>query len=402
VKKRSLLKWACLLAIGCGAPMPQPAPPEPPLVTVEPVIEREMDSFNEFTGYLKAVETQEIRTQVTGYLKSIAFKDGALVKEGDVLFQIDPEPYEAALLNARALSEKSKADIVSAQAVYDRANLDYDRALRLRDVTSLGVEEMDARRAAKDSASASLSASKSVLLASDANLKKAQFDLNNCTVKSEVKGIGQISRTLLTKGNLVTAGQTLLCKITSIDPIYAYWDLDETTSLAFRRQIDTQKKAIDPKNYGLKCWIGLKDQNDYPFEGKVDYVSPEISRNTGSREVRAVFDNKDLQLTPGASIRVKVLNGEAKKVIAVPEVAIISQQRQKLVFVVAKDDKTGKETATSRPVILGPVREVGRIRLQIIESGLKPGEKVIVNGLLRVRDRQEVNPKEEAPVALAK
>ena len=375
--------------IGCGAPEQKPQPPEPALVTVENAAETELDSFLEFTGYLKAVETQEIRAQVTGYIKKISFADGDTVKEGDELFVIDPEPYEAALQNAEAGLAKAKADIANSEAVLARSIAEYDRGLKLQQSKNLSAEDSDARKAAKDGAAADLLSKKALLLAAEASLRTAQFDRSNCTIRSKVKGAGRISRTLLTKGNLVTSGQTLLCKITSINPIYAFWDVDEMTSLKYRGLAST------------KCWIALKNETGFPHLGKVDYNAPEILRGTGTLEVRAVLQNDDFHLAPGDSVRVKVEAGAAKRYITIPEIAVGSQQRQKFVYVVVKDAK-GNDIVEFRPVVLGAVRQVGNARLQIVEEGLKAGETIVVNGLLRVRPGAEVKTKEQASQATAK
>jgi RND family efflux transporter MFP subunit len=376
-----------------------PQPPEPPLVTIEPAVEQELDSYYEFTGYLKAVETQEIRAQVTGYIKKINFKDGDTVKEGDELFEIDPEPYEAALQNAEAGLAKAKADIATSEALLARTSAEYDRGIKLQSTKSLSAEDFDARKAAKDTAAADLLSKRALLLSAEATLRNAQFDRSNCTIRSKVKGAGRISRTLLTKGNLVTSGQTLLCKITSLDPIYAFWDVDEMTTLKYRASVSA-KTLAEPSANPPKCWIALKNEKDYPHIGKIDYVAPEIERGTGMLEIRAVLKNDEYRLSPGDSIRVQVEAGAPQKYITVPEVAVGTQQRQKFVYVVV-DDK-GKQTVEFRKITAGPVRQSGNIRLQIVEEGLKPGEKVIVNGLLRVRPGVEVKTKEQAPELLPK
>ncbi len=382
--------------IGCSSPDMKPPPMEPAQVTVEPVVERTLDSFMEFTGYLKPVETQEIRAQVTGYIKEIKFNDGDTVNEGTELFLIDPEPYDAALQSAKGALEKSKADITNTETTLVKTQAEYERGQRLAQSKSLSAEELDVRRASRDAAAADVLSKKANLLTAEADVRKAEFDRKNCVVKSDVKGAGRVSRTLLTKGNLVASGQTMLCKITSVDPIHVYWDVDETTSLRYRKQIYDKKELDDPRKTPLACWVGLKDEDGFPHKGKVDYLAPEIIRGSGSREVRGLLDNADSRLSPGDSVRVKVEFGQPRKYLTIPEIAIGSRQNQKYVYVIVKKDN--QDTVEQRVVTIGNAREIGGARQVSIESGLKVGELVVVNGLLRIREGVPVKYKLQEPV----
>jgi multidrug efflux system membrane fusion protein len=385
------------LVLGCRPPAPSVQPPEPPTVTVAHPVERELDSFTEFTGYLKAVESVEVRAQVTGYLKTVyfenmqeGFRNGGLVKEGDKLYEIDPEPYEAALKNAEASVSRAKSDVAAAVITERRAKADVERAEPLEKKKTISGEEFDRYRAAYDTAATTLASSKAAVLEAEARLRKAQFDHRNCTIRSEVKGTARTSRTNVTRGNLIRAGETVLCRITSLEPIHAIFDIDETTSLAYRRRIFDTKEIPDPRDprYRLKCELGTKDEVGYPHKGVVDYIAPEIVRGTGTREVRGVFPNPDYRLSPGDSIRIRVEAGKPRKSITVPEIAVGSQQRQKFVYVVNNEDEV-----VYRPIILGGVREVNGLRLQIVESGVTTVDRIVVNGLLRVRPGVKVQPK---------
>ena len=400
---RRFLPCALLVSmLGCAKAPPPVQPPEPPVVTVTNPIEQDLESYTEFTGRLRAAREVEIRAQVNGYLKKVNFTDGALVKAGDVLYEIDPEPYEAALKSALATVEKTKADIATAESQYRQAASEFDRAEKSK--AALSAEEFDKRRATKEAAEAVRTSAKAATGSAEAAVDKARFDRKNCTIRVEIKDIetkvnagenkpilARVSRTLITEGNLVQAGQTLLCKITSTDPIHAYWDTDERTSLMYQKLV-AKAEIPDPRtaNTPLKCWIGRLDDEGYPYEGYVDYIAPEIVRGTGSREVRAVFRNPPpyFQLSPGNSVRVRVEAGKPKKSITVPEIAIGSQQRQKFVYVV-----NDKDEVEFRAVVLGPLRQVGRVSTQIVESGVTAKDRVIVNGLLRVRPGVKVNPK---------
>jgi RND family efflux transporter MFP subunit len=207
-----------LVLVGCQPPKPELAPPEPPVVTVMHPQSKNLDALAEFTGRLAAVETQEIRAQVSGYLKTILFEEGGTVKEGQPLYEIDPEPYEAALLNAKAMVAKALSDVVTAEKQLSLANSDNNR---VKNLASASQQEVDKAAAAFETATSNLTTVRTSVDAAKATEKKAQFDRNNCVIKCEVKGVGRVSRTEITKGNLVSAGTTVLCKIQSLDPMKA-------------------------------------------------------------------------------------------------------------------------------------------------------------------------------------
>jgi RND family efflux transporter MFP subunit len=413
--------------LGCGGPPPI-APPEPPVVTVEHPVERTLDTYYEFTGYLRAAREVEVRAQVTGYLKSIHFQEGRLVHAGDVLYEIDPEPYEATLLNAKAnlavaiaSLQKVTADVQTAEERFALAKMDFERESKANQAGVGSKADFDKAKAAFNTTTSEVNSAKanrdSQIAARDAALaalRKAEFDRNNCTIRLSAKDItapenltmktpveqieGRVSRTFITEGNLVISGQTLLCKVVSLNPVYGYWDLDEMTSLAYRKLIYDDKTLPDPRLHALKCWIGGKSELGYPHEGYVNYVSPEISRGTATREVRGVFPNPEGRLSPGDSIRIKAEAGPPAKKITIPEIAIGTRQQQKFVYVIVAKD--GQKVAEFRPITVGPVREINGVRLQIVEKGLTTSDVVVVNGLLRVRAGAPVKATEQSsPVA---
>jgi RND family efflux transporter MFP subunit len=396
----SSYRWLPLVGVlvlcGCGGEKPPLAPPEPPVVTVMKPDLRTLDSVAEFTGRLAAVETQEVRAQVSGYLQEIKFEDGAFVDEGQVLYEIDPEPYDAALANATALVAKAKSDIDTAKATLELAQREFDRVENLASVSKTERDKARANLATSQTTVASAMASLDAAVAME---KKAKFDRENCTIRSVVKGKGIVTRTELTKGNLVQAGQTLLCKVTSIDPIHVFFDVDEDTSLAYRRKVFDEKSLPNPRTESkLQLWVGTKDEardanGKWPHKGEVNYIAPEIVRGLGTREIRGSIANPDYRLTPGDSVRVQVTSGVEEKLMLIPEVAIGSQQQQKFVYVIAEKD--GKTIAEFRPVLLGPVRELDGVRMQVIERGLKESDLVVVNGLIRVRPGAQVTATEQ-------
>ncbi len=388
--------WAILFLtlVGCGRGGPPVAPPQPPVVTVEHPVIRPLDSLGEFTGRLDAIESQVVKAQVTGYLRSIHFKDGTVLQPGDVLYEIDPEPYQAALANAKALVAKSTSDVATLQQQLTLATRSYERSESLLATKSISQQEFDEVKTNFNTAGTTLNAATSTLEANRAQVRKAEFDLTNCTIRSAVSVPARVSRTEITVGNLVVSGQTTLCKITSLDPIFAYWDVDEETSLQYRRRVFDEKSLPDPRGeQKLAFWVGSRDEEKgadgkWPHDGFVDYVAPEIVRGSGTREIRGVLSNPGYRLTPGDSVRVQVVAGPNEKLLTVPEIAIGSQQQQKFVYVI--QEKEGKSIAEFRPVTLGPTREVSGVRLQVIHSGLSEQELVVVNGLLRVRPGAEV------------
>ncbi len=427
-----LPRWCALVCsafvTGCGSSGPPIVPPDPPTVTVERPVERQLDTYYEFTGYLRAAREVEVRAQVTGYLKVIKFRDGALVSPGDVLYEIDPEPYEAALLSARAnLSAaeasllKLTADLKSAEERLVFATQEYGRQKKLVQTGTTSQLDFDQAQtqfntttSAVSSARAGRESQTAVRDSAKATLRKAEFDRNNCTIRLSAGDItapenvtegtpadrirGRVSRTLVTEGNLIVTGQTVLCKVVSLDPIYGYWDMDEMTSLAYRKLIFDDKVLPDPRVHPLRCWIGGKTDTGYPHQGHVNYVAPEVARGTASREVRAAFPNADHKLSPGDSVRVKTEAGPPAKKLTVPEIAIGTRQQQKFVYTVVKKD--GADVAEFRPITTGRVREVGGVRLQVVEHGLTASDSVVVNGLLRVRAGAPVRAVEQSsPVA---
>jgi RND family efflux transporter MFP subunit len=389
----------CLSAVlglfaGCGGPPPRLEPPKPPVVTVEYPVVRTLDSLGEYTGRLQAIESQVVMADVTGYIKEIKFKEGAIVKEGDPLYVIDPEPFAAALAAADANISKAQSDIDTQQKRLELAQGNFDRAKPLYERNQISRQEFDEAVTALETARTQLGAATATLQAAQAARRTAQFNLDNSTVKSKVTIPGRISRTEVTVGNLVISGQTVLSKITSLDPIHAYWFVDEETSLAYRRKIYDEKSLPDPRGERkLACWVGLRDESKdtlgkWPHLGEVDYIAPEIIRSSGTREIRGVIPNPDFRLSPGDSVRVQVVAGPSQEQLTIPEIAVGSQQQHKFVYVIVEKD--GKSIAEFRPVLLGPVRELQGVRLQVIRSGITEKDKIVVNGLLRVRPGAEV------------
>jgi RND family efflux transporter MFP subunit len=365
-----LVPGLCLALVGCAR-----APAEGPgatsrVVSVSYPVEREVTDYADFTARTAAVDSVELRARVSGYLDKVNFKDGALIQKGDLLFEIDPRTYLATLAQAEGTLE-------SLEARLRRLDADVERGRQLVP-KALSREEYDKRIGDRGEAAASLQAQR-------AAVDRAKLDLGFTKVTAPVSG--RISRPFVTVGNLVQAGDlsggTLLTTIVSVDPMYAYFDVDEHTVLRVK-QLIREGKAKMPDDIEIPVWLGLANENGHPHRGAIDFVDNQVNPRTGTLRVRGVFPNKDEAFSPGYFARVRVPIGGPHKTLLVTDRALDTDQGQKVVYVVDKDNRVA-----SRPVALGALHD-GR---REITDGLKPGERVIVNGLQLVRPGLTVEPK---------
>jgi RND family efflux transporter MFP subunit len=326
--------------------------------------------YADYTARTAAVDSVELRARVSGYLDKVNFKEGALVKKGAVLFEIDPRTYQAVLKNAGG-------NLAAAEARVRRLEADLARAEQLIRSRSISREEYDKVIGDRGEAVASQAALK-------AAVERAQLDLDFTKVTAPVSG--RISRYFVTVGNLVQAGDltggTLLTTIVSVDPMYAYFDVDEHTVLRVK-QLIREGKAKTPDDVEIPVWLGLANEDGHPHRGAIHFIDNQVNPRTGTLRVRGVFLNKGEALSPGYFARVRVPIGVPHKALLVTERALDTDQGQKVVYVVDKDNRVG-----SRPVRLGALHD-GR---REITDGLKPGERVIVNGLQLVRPGITVGP----------
>jgi RND family efflux transporter MFP subunit len=354
---------------GCGGKPPPPM--GPPQVTVAKPLVRQITDWDEYTGRLAAVESVEIRARVSGYLQSVHFDDGTLVKRGDLLFVIDPRPYEAAL-------DEAQADLTQSRVRLELASNDLDRARRLFASRAISEEELDARTKEHREAEAALEAAQAAEKGSALNLEFAR-------IKAPISG--RIGRKLVTVGNLVSSAgdkPTLLTTIVSVDPIHVYFTADER---AFLRYTRLAEKGIRPssRNAPNPVRLQLADEQDFPHLGYMDFVDNQIDQATGTMQGRAVFANPDGDLTPGLFARVKLLGEGPYEALIVPDQAIATDQGQRLVYILGPDN-----VVTPRPVTLG--RSLGELR--VIRDGLSPADQVVINGIQRVRPGITVAPVE--------
>jgi RND family efflux transporter MFP subunit len=337
-------------------------------VTVANVAERQVAEWDEFTGRLQAVDQVDIRPRVSGYIKRVAFDEGKEVKKGEVLFEIDARPYEAELARA-------EAQLQQARSAASLAKSEVQRAGKLVEVQAISREEFDSRTSAEVQGGAQVRAA-------EAAVQTARLNLEWTRVRSPITG--RVSNAAVTAGNLVQAGSTEgspLTTVVSLDSMYLYFDSDEQTYLRYASR--GKNAGSNWRNARLPVFLGLANETGYPHEGRLDFVDNQIDPRTGTIRTRAVFSNRSRALTPGLFARVKLVGSEKTNAILVRDAAIGTDQDRKFVLVVGSGD-----TLVYRPIVPGRLSD----GLRIITSGLEAGDRVVVNGLMRVRPGMKVAP----------
>ena len=359
----ALLTATAILA-GCshaGAQAPQAAPPAPP-VTVAQVVSRETADSEDFTGHFDAVERVELRPRVSGYVSAISHRDGGEVKKGDVLFEIDPRPYQAE-------SKRAHAQLAQARAALTLAQSEQQRAVQLIAAHAISREEQESRDAALTQAQANADAAQ-------AAVDSADLDLSFTRVTAPVAGV--VSRAVVTTGNLVTAGQTLLTTVVSVDPIYVNFDSDEQ---GFLRFMNHRGGAATP------VAVGLANEDGFPHKGQLAFVDNELDAATGTVRARGRLDNHERRFTPGMFARVQLTGTQHYTALLVNDSAIGTDQSVKYVLLVGKDNVVQYRAVRTGPVVDG---------LRVIREGLAAGDTIVVNGLQRVRPGMAVAPQKVA------
>jgi multidrug efflux system membrane fusion protein len=360
----SLVLIANVLA-GCDS-KPTAGSPPPPTVTVAQPLQKSITEWDEYTGRFTALETVEIRARVSGFIDSVHFQEGQIVKKDDLLFVIDQRPYQIAV-------EQAKADIERAQAKLDIATQDVNRATPLLQSQTLTEREFDTRKSIQRDASGQLASA-------NAALKQAQLNLEWTEVRAPIAG--RISDKRVDAGNLISGGQTgatLLSVIVSIDPIHFVFDGSEADFLHYLRlaAAGTRPSSRDAPN---PVAVRLADETEYTHQGRMDFVDNAINPKTGTIRARAVFDNKDGFLTPGFFGRLRLFGG-THDALLIPDGAIASDQASKIVFTVADDGTVGTKRVELGPIIDG---------LRVVRSGLAPTDRIVIDGLPRARPGQKV------------
>ena len=347
----------------------QAAAPPPPPVTVAQPVKRTVTDWDEFTGRFDAIEEVQIRARVGGFVNSVEFKDGAIVHAGDLLYTIDPRPFEA-------VAQQAEGQLADARAKGELAKRDLERGLSLVQTSAVSEQVVDQRRQALQAARAAETQAEGVL-------KAAQLNIEFAHVIAPITG--RVSRHLVTPGNLVQgseSGATLLTSIVSLDPIYIYFDVDEATyqrnsKLWFEGRRPSSRDTANPVQ------VTLTGETKPSHEGKMDFLDNRLDVSTATLRSRAIIPNSDLSILPGQFGRVRIIGSAPYDALLIPDTAVATDQSRKIVFVV-KDDNT----VEARPVVLGPLDD----GLRVIREGLKAEDHVIVDGLQRARVGAKVTP----------
>jgi membrane fusion protein, multidrug efflux system len=360
-----LASLAVLLSLSlaaCAQPAAQAAPPAAPPVTAAKALARDVTEWNEFTGRLEAVHHVDVRPRVSGLIASVRFTEGAIVQRGDVLFEIDPRPFQAE-------ADRLRADLARAKAAFARTAAERERARRLTAENAISAEEHDRRFSSAAEAEAQVSAV-------EAALRAAELNLEFTTVIAPIGG--RVGRAIVTEGNLVSSGPgeaTLLTTLVSLNPIYASFEVDEQSFLAFQRAA-----AGAPRGGGAGNWseirMALAGEEDFPRDGRLQFLDNQLDSGTGTIRVRALFANADGALTPGLFVRLRLSGGKPYPAVLVRDQAVGTDLDKRFVYVVGED-----QSIAYRPVTLGPIVD----GLRVVRNGLRPDEVVLVNGLQRVR-----------------
>ncbi|MEK1888033.1 MAG: efflux RND transporter periplasmic adaptor subunit [Phyllobacterium sp.] len=342
------------------------APPPPPVSVAKPIV-RDVIDADEFIGRFDAVDQVAVRSRVSGYLDTVHFKDGALVKKGDPLFTIDQRPFQTALDQAQAALEVAKTTLTYAEAQYKRTE-------SLTGSGTLSVSTLDDQRRAYLAGQASVRGA-------EAAVAQAKLDMMYTEITAPQDG--RIDRRLISVGNLVNANDTILTTIVSLDPIDFYFDVDERNLLAYARSARERGSDLQEGGGGLEVTVRLTDSKEPPVKGKLDFSENRLDAQTGTMRVRARFANPDFVLQPGLFGRVEVSASNVYKGILVPDDAIGADQNERIVYVVSEDG-----TVTPKPVRVGP-KQYG---YRIIREGMTGDETIVVNGLMRIRPGVKVKP----------
>ena len=352
----------------------QKAAPPPPGVTVSKPLRREIVEWDEYTGRFDAVEIVEVRARVSGHLNEVRFKDGQAVKQGDLLFVIDPRPFERAL-------EQAQAELFAAKTKVENANLDIVRGRPLLEKRVISDKAFDDRMAIVRDAQAAVKVA-------EARVNTAQLELSFTSIHSPITG--RISRTLVTAGNWISAGSvagaTLLTTIVSEDPIYIYFDVSENNFIKYKR-LAGRGEGVGAADLGAQVEIALPDERGFPHKARVDFLDNRLDQGTGTLRTRAVIANPAGLFSPGLFARVRVTGTAQYMAVLIPDEAIGTDQTNKYVLAVGEDGTVSRKSIVPGPLFNG---------LRVAREGLTGDEWVVTRGLQRARPGQKVTPKREA------
>lgn len=370
LRRIAIAAGACCVAWG-GCEEKKPViESKPAIVTVAQPIDKEVIDYSEYTGRTSAVESVEVRARVGGFIEKINFKDGSEVAAGDVLIEIDPRPYKAAVDEAQAELEKAKAAL-------EKADIEWERLDKLYQKKTASVIEWSTAKAAKHAAEA-------LVAGAEANLTTQQLNLDWTKVTAPIGG--RIGRRLVDAGNLITGGTALatpLASILQLQPIYVYFDVDERTVLTLQKLVREGKIKAMREAGRVPVELGTATDQGFPYKGEVDFIDNKVDPNTGTLRVRASFPNDPYVLSDGLFVRCRFPMGPPHKAMLVSERALGQDQGQYFALVVDP-----KNVVERRALVVGTLHE----GLRVIESGVRPDDWVIVNGLQRVKPGATVDP----------
>jgi len=340
---------------------------KPPEVYFTMPVYKEVSESEEFTGRTESDHSVDLRARVSGYLDKVNFKDGAEVKEGQVLFEVDPRLYQAEVDRAAAMVAQTEAKVI-------RLDADFQRAQKMLATNSLSKEDYDKVVGDRAEAVANVQSAK-------ASLDTAKLNLGYTKITAPFSGLA--SRRMVDPGNLIKADDTILTTIVSLDPMYATFDVDERTVLKVRRLI-REGKLKSARETSVPISIGLPDEEGYSIEATINFVDNRVDPSTGTLRVRGVFANPNRLFSPGVFVRVLLRTGPTRQALVVPEEAFATDQGQKYLYVI-----NAKDTVEYRKVKVGPLAEGG---MRVVEEGVSTGDRIIVVGLQRVRQGVVVTP----------
>lgn len=387
-RNRGLVPIGCALLLfgglaGCQQGQPSAAPPQPLAVPVSQPVQRQVTDYVDYTGQTDAVEAVGLRAQVTGYLTKINFTQGAEVKKDQVLFVIDPRPYQDQV-------DQAKAQLALNQATLQLARVTYNRD-RMVGASGVSQQQLDQDLAAVNQSQAQVRTAQAALAA-------AQLNLDFTQVKSPIAG--KTSRYYITVGNLVIANSTLLTTVVSLDPMYVYFNIDEATLLRIRRAINTGKIKRPSSQGHVPVFMGLQGEDGYPHEGTLNFLNNAVNPSTGTIAAQGVFPNPlppngTRLLSPGMYVRIRLPIGQPQPALLVIDRAVGSDQGLSFVYIVDSN-----HVVQYRRVTTGPLQEDG---LRVISGGLQPTDWVVVGAIQQVRPRMQVQavetPMPTIPVA---
>jgi membrane fusion protein, multidrug efflux system len=376
VSLRGLGPLVALALSACGDKPPPPAAAAAPPVTVAQPVKRTVTDWDEFTGRFEAVEEVQVRARVGGFVNSVEFRDGAIVHVGDLLYVIDSRPFEA-------VAEQADGQLSDARAKAELAKRELDRALTLNQTQAVSDSIVDQRRQ-------TLQAAHAAEMQAEGALKAAKLNIEFTHVMAPIAG--RASRHLVSAGNLVQGSEgssTLLTSVVSLDPIYIYFDVDEATYLK-NNKLWFEGRRPSSRDTPNPVQVTLANETKPSHEGTMDFLDNRLDNSTATLRSRAVIPNKDFSILPGQFGRVRLIGSSPYEALLLPDTAIATDQSRKIVFVVKEDN-----TVEAKPVVLGPLDE----GLRVIRGGLKPEDRVIVDGLQRARVGAKVTPQAaKAPV----